>query len=246
MGRGGAVIAAVRSARWVHYLAVLVLLVIVEAVSFANLSTTSLATGGLFRLVRLAPETFGSEQASSLQWMAPDLFGVLRTVLLLVAIGGALVLLNRKRWVRFLLIGYLCLVEIELISIVAIIFLSLWNPAGHSILYLNDAATVWVLNIIVSGFLYWALDSERQTERIDDPRVRAHFRFPQAEMDDEAWKGWSPGVMDYLFLSFCTATALSPTDTDCLSVPAKVMMALQSTVSLSVVIMVVARAVNII
>ena len=246
MGRHDAVLTALQSARWLRYLAALVLLVVGEAVAFANLSTTSLATGGLVRLVRLAPETFGADHASSVQWVSPDLFGVFRTAAILVAIGCFLVLLGRKTWVRYLLIAYLCLVELELISIVLIIFLSLWNPAGHSILYLNDSATVWVLNIVVSGFLYWALDSELQAERIDDPRVRAHFRSPQEEMDDEAWRGWIPGVVDYLFLSFCTSTALSPTDTDCLSVPAKLMMALQSTVSLSVIIMVVARAVNII
>lgn len=246
MSRRDTVITALKSERWVYYLAALILLVVVEAISFANLSTTSLATGGLVRLVRLAPETFGADHASAVQWFSPDLYAVLRTVALLGAIGCALVLLGRKRWVRFLLIAYICLVEIELVSIVLIIFLSLWNPAGHSILYLNDAATVWVLNILVSGILYWALDMERQAERNEDPRVRAHFRFPQEEMQDEAWRGWVPGVVDYLFLSFCTATALSPTDTDCLSVPAKVMVALQSIVSLSVVIMVVARAVNII
>jgi uncharacterized membrane protein len=56
---------------------------------------------------------------------------------------------------------------------------------------------------------------------------------------------WSPNFLDYLFLAFNTSTAFSPTDTAVLSRGAKLGMMLQSLISLSVVILLLARAVNI-
>ena len=56
---------------------------------------------------------------------------------------------------------------------------------------------------------------------------------------------WSPHFMDYLFLAFNTSTAFSPTDTAVLSRWAKVGMMLQSLISLAIVVLIAARAVNI-
>ena len=56
---------------------------------------------------------------------------------------------------------------------------------------------------------------------------------------------WSPGFLDYLFLAFNTSTAFSPTDTPPLTVWAKVLMMLQSIISLTVLALLVGRAVNI-
>jgi len=56
---------------------------------------------------------------------------------------------------------------------------------------------------------------------------------------------WTPNFIDYLFLSFNTSTAFSPTDVPVLARWAKVLMVLQSLVSLTVVVLLAARAVNI-
>jgi uncharacterized membrane protein len=56
---------------------------------------------------------------------------------------------------------------------------------------------------------------------------------------------WEPAYADYLYLSFTNATAFSPTDVLPLSRWAKLTMMVQSAVSLVVVALVVARAVNI-
>jgi len=56
---------------------------------------------------------------------------------------------------------------------------------------------------------------------------------------------WSPGFVDYLFLTFNTSTALSPTDAPVLSPWAKLLMMLQATISLTIVVLLAARAVNI-
>jgi hypothetical protein len=51
--------------------------------------------------------------------------------------------------------------------------------------------------------------------------------------------------VDYLFLAFNTSTALSPADTQALSRWAKLLMMMQSLISLTVIVMLAARAVNI-
>ena len=56
---------------------------------------------------------------------------------------------------------------------------------------------------------------------------------------------WSPGFVDYLFLAFNTSTALSPTDAPVLSRWAKLLMMLQAMISLTIVGLLAARAVNI-
>ena len=56
---------------------------------------------------------------------------------------------------------------------------------------------------------------------------------------------WSLKFLDYLFLAFNTSTAFSPTDTPALARWGKVLMMLQSLISLTVLALLAARAVNI-
>ena len=69
--------------------------------------------------------------------------------------------------------------------------------------------------------------------------------FPQMLIRDEPEDYWSPQFVDYLFLAFNTSTAFSPTDTAVLSRWGKIGMMLQSTISLMIVALIAARAVNI-
>jgi hypothetical protein len=57
--------------------------------------------------------------------------------------------------------------------------------------------------------------------------------------------GWYPKFIDYLHLSFTTATAFSPTDVSAIKPWAKLMMMAEEAISLLVAILVVSRAVNI-
>ena len=64
-------------------------------------------------------------------------------------------------------------------------------------------------------------------------------------LETQAWKNWSPEFIDYVFLAFNTSTAFSPTDVPVLARSAKVSMMLQSLLSLRIVALLAARAVNI-
>jgi uncharacterized membrane protein len=64
-------------------------------------------------------------------------------------------------------------------------------------------------------------------------------------MSQPAAKRWHPTFFDYLYTSVTNATAFSPTDTMPLSRRAKALMGIQAFLSLLVVILVTARAINI-
>ena len=64
-------------------------------------------------------------------------------------------------------------------------------------------------------------------------------------LKDSGQEAWSPNFFDYLFLAFNTSTAFSPTDTPVLERWAKCMMMLQSLISLSILALLAARAVNV-
>lgn len=115
---------------------------------------------------------------------------------------------------------------------------------------LRSAGLLWITNVIVFALWYWRLDAGGPHKR---EKVMGHergaFLFPQMTMDDEAKKeagqtDWSPNFIDYLFISFNTSTAFSPTDVPVLSRWAKVLTMLQSIIALTVVALLVARAVN--
>lgn len=57
--------------------------------------------------------------------------------------------------------------------------------------------------------------------------------------------GWRPTFVDYLYVSYTNVVAFSPTDTMPLTRWAKMMMTLQSMVSISTTALVIARAVNV-
>ena len=57
--------------------------------------------------------------------------------------------------------------------------------------------------------------------------------------------GWSPQVWDYLYVSLTNSIAFSPTDAMPLSLRAKAAVALESVVSAGTVLLVAARAVNV-
>jgi uncharacterized membrane protein len=61
----------------------------------------------------------------------------------------------------------------------------------------------------------------------------------------KAHTDWSPEFVDYLFLAFNSSTAFSPTDTAVLTRGAKLGMMAQSLISLTIIVLIAARAVNI-
>jgi hypothetical protein len=119
---------------------------------------------------------------------------------------------------------------------------------------LQSAAILWFANVIVFAAWYWRLDAGGPRAR--DGRaahMQGAFLFPQMAVDATGRRGmslaeaegWRPGFIDYLAISFYTCTAFSPTDVLVLTRWAKLMMMVQAGMAFGTVILLTARAVNI-
>ena len=110
---------------------------------------------------------------------------------------------------------------------------------------LSAGAIVWVSNNIAFSLLFWELESGGAAARAHRLPRHPDFAFPQQLNPDRAPAAWRPRFIDYLYLGFTNALAFSPTDTMPLVPWAKVAMAVQSLISLAILGLVVARAVNV-
>ena len=115
---------------------------------------------------------------------------------------------------------------------------------------LISAGALWLTNVLVFALWYWHLDAGGPNQRDLRPgHCHGSFLFPQMGMTDDklaesGQNNWTPGFVDYLFLAFNTSTALSPADTAVLSRWAKLLMMVQAVVSLTIIALLAARAIN--
>ena len=116
---------------------------------------------------------------------------------------------------------------------------------------LISAASLWATNVLVFTLWYWRLDAggphsrDRRLEHTDGAFLFPQMTLPRDVKEAAGETNWSPNFFDYLFLAFNTSTAFSPTDVPVLARWAKILMMLQSVISLTVLALLAARAVNI-
>jgi hypothetical protein len=110
---------------------------------------------------------------------------------------------------------------------------------------LASGGAIWLSNVIAFGLWYWDLDRGGAAARARGSDRLPAFVFPEMSSPQYVSPGWYPKFIDYLHLSFTTATAFSPTDVSAIKPWAKLMMMAEEAISLLVAILVVSRAVNI-
>lgn len=150
------------------------------------------------------------------------------------------------------LFGFLVdgLLTVGLIISVVLLIGALPAHTESPVALLLSAASLWITNILVFALWYWRLDAGGPHQR--DKRAghaEGAFLFPQMTMSEAALaeagqQDWSPNFVDYLFLAFNTSTAFSPTDVPVLARWGKILMMLQSLLSLLIIALLAARAVN--
>jgi hypothetical protein len=155
--------------------------------------------------------------------------------------------LRQSPWRRRIALGLIGLVSaVNVVSLILLVhFLLHGGKAGGRSLIFSGIA-LWGTNVLLFGLWYWELDRGGPRERARGTRAMPDFLFPQ--MTDAAHlvgPHWMPGLIDYLYVSLTNAAAFSPTDTMPLTATAKLLMSAQSLVSILIVVLVVARAVNI-
>jgi hypothetical protein len=185
--------------------------------------------------------------------LAPALALVSTNVILL---SGALLAHkhNRIKLTDTFSYSNLGVLTLSMLYSIATLVLGLLHHAEPALMLLRSATILWFANVIVFAAWYWRLDAGGPHAREGHKaHMEGAFLFPQMAVDAPGRKGvslaeaenWRPGFIDYLALSFYTATAFSPTDVLVLSRWAKVMMMLQAIMAFGTVILLTARAVNI-
>ncbi|WP_327005882.1 hypothetical protein OHA72_00495 [Dactylosporangium sp. NBC_01737] len=178
------------------------------------------------------------------RWLLPGL----EAALLISVVAVNPLRINREtRLLRPLSIGLAALLGVATAWSAALLVRALFghgdtSPA-HLLLW---GAAIWLTNVIVFALWFWEGDRGGPAARADGRNPHPDFLFTQMTAGDLAPRDWEPTFFDYFYLAFTNATAFSPTDTLPMSTWAKAGMLAESAVSLITVLLVVARAVNVI
>ena len=178
-------------------------------------------------------------------WALPVIESALLVVLL---VGDPGSITRRSRELRVAGIALVALLGLSTMAATGFLIDSLvtGGPETDSAAELLRAgAIVWISNNIVFALFYWELDSGGAAARAHGLPQYPDFAFPQQLNPHVAAPGWRPRFVDYLYLGFTNATAFSPTDAMPLAPWAKIAMTVQSLISLAILALVVARAVNV-
>jgi uncharacterized membrane protein len=180
------------------------------------------------------------------RWLLPGLAAILFLVVLAV---NPYKNPERARQLRPLVWALLAVVSLGNAASAARLVVDLVNGEGiHSAdTLLLTGGAIWATNMIIFAIWYWEFDRGGPGPRASMQMKRPYpdFVFPQMTDPSNADPGWEPHFVDYLYLSFTNATAFSPTDVMPYTHWTKLTMMAQSIVSLTVVVLVVARAVNV-
>jgi uncharacterized membrane protein len=187
-------------------------------------------------------------------WVVPALVAVL-----LVPLSAMTpTTLARGRLVRALSIVMIAVLNFFNVVSVILLIDDLVNShaRGHGLSaqeLLEYGGAIWITNIIVFALWYWELDGDGPFDRYQYPSAcetpSIDFLFPQMSIDRTRITGapvnWRPMFLDYLYLSFTNALAVSPTDVMPITRTAKMLMLGESLISFVTVALILARSVNI-
>jgi uncharacterized membrane protein len=189
---------------------------------------------------------------TTVRWVVPALTALLLAALLVSLPGSRLMttlgwagdrLHVTRRWLSLATTAVVSAANTA--SIVLLVHLLVNGAHANASTLLRAAVHMWVVNVLLFGLWYWQLDGGGPLARPLCKPTNLDFLFPQHTEPTLRDSGWRPLFLDYLYVSFTNAAAFSPTDTMPLSRWAKMLMLAQSAISLSLAVMVVARAVNI-
>jgi hypothetical protein len=145
--------------------------------------------------------------------------------------------------IMLLAVAYIANTIVELADMIGVITL---HPAkSNAFALLSSSVAIWVANLLSFSMLYWQIDRGGPYAWVSQVRVKPDWLFPQAGMPEDVPPDWRPLFFDYLFLGYNTATAFSPTDAMPLTHRAKLLMMLESTISLLTLVIIVSRAINV-
>jgi Protein of unknown function (DUF1345) len=151
--------------------------------------------------------------------------------------------MGKRRTVALALVGVITAANVLALAALIASLLNGHEKSGGELLL--KGATIWGTNVVTFGLLFWEFDRGGPIRRNSPNPPPRDFQFPQDENPTLAEPGWYPRLADYVYVSFTNSIAFSPTDVMPLSRRVKMMMLTESAISATTVLLVAARAVNI-
>ena len=176
-------------------------------------------------------------------WSLVALPAVLLTIDLALTYRGKGIV--RSRRAALLLLGLLALGNFAAVAVLVagLVTANSDDLSGGELLFTGFA--IWSADVIVFGLWFWEVDAGGPVARLRAPRSTRDFQFPQDENPRLAERDWRPQVWDYMYVSLTNSIAFSPTDAMPLSLHAKTLMGFESAISAVTVLLIAARAVNV-
>jgi hypothetical protein len=178
-------------------------------------------------------------------WLLVAVPAFLLTVDLALSFGGRRGLVRSRR-AALLLLGLLALGNFAAVAVLVagLVTANSADLGGAELLFTGFA--IWSADVIVFGLWFWEVEAGGPAARLHAHRpATPDFQFPQDDNPRLTPAEWRPQVWDYLYVSLTNSIAFSPTDTMPISLRAKALMGFESAVSAVTVLLVAARAVNV-
>jgi hypothetical protein len=143
------------------------------------------------------------------------------------------------------------IITLALIGSVSLLVVTLASHKQAPLRLLRSGAELWLTNVLVFSLWYWRLDGGGPNVRDKHPEFGSRsFVFPQmqiekSEREQFGVEHWRPGFVDYLFIAFTQSSTFGPTDAPLLARWAKLLTVVQIFISMSIVILLIARAVGV-
>jgi hypothetical protein len=147
------------------------------------------------------------------------------------------------RLASLLLVALVNLANVASLVLLVRVVLSGGTVSGRQLVF--SGIQIWLTLILVFALWFWEVDRGGPGIRGRADERHPDFLFPQMATHELGQTDWMPHFVDYLYLSFTNTTAFSPTDTMPLTPRAKMLMLVEGLASITTVVMVAGRAVNI-
>lgn len=177
------------------------------------------------------------------RWLVPGLEAALLLGLFVVTPNEIEDEHPRRRRIALGMTAFVSLANIY--SLAALTHYLLHHMVNQGRALIGAGVLIWITNFLIFALWYWEIDRGGPGRRSAGRDAPPDFLFPQMSDDRIEPLAWRPKFIDYLYVSLTNAMAFSPTDTMPLTSMAKIVMGIQSLVSLVTIGLIVSRAVNI-
>ena len=159
--------------------------------------------------------------------------------------------IGRQSLNRILGITISGITTLALIGSVILLVRTLPSHRSSPLQLLRSGGLLWLTNVIVFALWYWRLDGGGPTLRHKQKKFGStSLLFPQMQIphDERAQfecARWRPSFVDYLFVAFTLSSTFGPTDAPLLARWAKILAMVQILISLTIVVLLISRAVGV-